>query len=322
MVMDMGICSRIAASMPDENMREFFGKVFPKHVTLIEVGPRDGFQFEKKTVPTALKLEIIMRLVEGGFKHIQVASFVHPGKVPQMADAEKLFSMLPGIQGVAFSALVLNMTGVERAIASKLAHIEVSISASKRHSLNNTGMSAEAALKMALKMVALSKRHGMHVRAGIQCAFGSGFDETISGDRIATMAKDLVTAGADMLCLADTTGMATPITIRQILYSVKPVSGNLPIILHLHDTRGLGLVNVMTAMSCGIFHFDTALAGMGGCPFIEGAAGNIATEDTLNLLSSLHIETGLNLPKIGACSRDLEVFFEKRFPGKLYRHCV
>jgi hydroxymethylglutaryl-CoA lyase len=304
------------------NTLEIFGKAFPKHVTLIEVGPRDGFQFEEKTVPTALKLEIITRLVETGFKHIQVASFVHPGKVPQMADAEKLLSALSGISGVAFSALVLNMAGVERAITANLAHIEVSLSASNRHSLKNTGMSTDAALKIGLRMIALSKRRGMNVRAGIQCAFGSGYDETISRDRIAAMAKDLVTAGADMLCLADTTGMATPLTVHQLLCSVKPVAGNLPIVLHLHDTRGLGLANVMTAMSCGISHFDTALAGMGGCPFIQGAAGNIATEDTLYLLSSLNIETGLNLCRIAACSRDLEVFFGRRFPGKLYRHCV
>ncbi|MBI5590129.1 MAG: hydroxymethylglutaryl-CoA lyase [Deltaproteobacteria bacterium] len=301
---------------------KFFCKALPKHVTLIEVGPRDGFQFEEKIVPTALKLEIIMRLVDAGFEHIQVASFVHPGKVPQMADAEKLLIALAGIPGVSFSALALNMAGVERAISSKLAHIEVSISASNRHSLNNTGMSADAALKMGLKMVALSKRNGMHVRAGIQCAFGSGYGDVISEDRIAAMAKDLVTAGADMLCLADTTGMATPLTIHQLLCSVRPVTGDLPIVLHLHDTRGLGLVNVMTAMSCGISHFDTALAGMGGCPFIQGAAGNIATEDTHYLLSSLDIETGLNLSKIAGCSRDLEFFFGKHFPGKLYRHCA
>jgi len=314
--------SRLFEPNPDVNMREVYCKSFPKHVTLIEVGPRDGFQFEEKIVPTTLKLEIIMRMVDAGFKNIQVASFVHPGKVPQMADAEKLFSALAVIPGVAFSALALNMTGVERAISTKLAHIEVSISASNRHSLNNTGMSADAALKMGLKMVALSKSHGMHVRAGIQCAFGSGYGEAISGDQIAAMAKALVTAGADMLCLSDTTGMATPLTVHQILGSAISVTGNLPIVLHLHDTHGLGLANVMAAMSCGIAHFDTALAGMGGCPFVQGAAGNIATEDTIYLLSSLNIETGLNLSKIAACSRDMDVFFGKHFPGKLYRQCA
>ncbi len=255
MKMDMETSSRIVEPMPEMNSRALFGEAFPKHVTLIEVGPRDGFQYEEKTVPTALKLEIIRRLVDAGFKHIQVASFVHPGKVPQMADAEILLAALSGIPGVAFSALALNMAGVERAISSNLAHIEVSISASNRHSLNNTGMSADAALKMGLNMVALSKRHGMHVRAGIQCAFGCGYGETISADRIAAMAKDLVTAGADMLCLSDTTGMATPLTVHQILCSVRPVAGNLPIVLHFHDTRGLGLANVMAAIGLRDFPF-------------------------------------------------------------------
>ena len=162
----------------------------------------------------------------------------------------------------------------------------------------------------------------MRVRAGIQCAFGSGYAETISGDRVAAMAKDLVTAGADTLCLSDTTGMATPLTVHQLLCFVRPVAGNLPIILHLHDTRGLGLANVMSAMSCGISHFDTAFAGMAGCPFVQGASGNIATEDTLHLLSSLNIETGLNLSKIAACARDIEDFFGKRFSGKMYRLCA
>jgi hydroxymethylglutaryl-CoA lyase len=321
-MMNMETCSLFVASPAVADFRDVFCKALPKQVTLIEVGPRDGFQYEKKTAPTDMKLEIILRLVDAGFKNIQVASFVHSGKVPQMADAEKLVSALPEIPGVAFSVLALNLTGVERAISSKLTHIEVSLSASNRHSLNNTGMSSDAALKMGLKMVDLSKKQGMHVWAGIQCAFGSGYDGTISQDWVVAMAKDLVSSGADTLCLADTTGMATPLTVHQLLCSLKPMAGHLPVILHLHDTRGLGLTNVMAALSCGISHFDTAVACMGGYPFIQDAAGNIATEDTLYLLSSLRIETGLNLSKITACSRDLEVFFGKRFPGKLHRNCA
>lgn len=296
--------------------------MLPKYVTLTEVGPRDGFQFEKKIVPTELKHEMIMRLVNAGFKHIQVTSFVHPGKVPQMADAEKLLAELPRISGVSFSALVLNMTGVERAIASGLTHIEVSISASNRHSLNNTGMNTESALKTGVEMVAFSKRHGLQVRASIQCAFGSGYDETISENMITAMAEALIAAGADTLSLADTTGLATPISVCRRVNAVKSIAGELPIALHLHDTRGLGLANVLTALGCGIDRFDTALAGMGGCPFIPDAAGNIATEDTLYLLNSLHVETGLNLSQIASCSRDLDAFFEKPFPGKLYRLSV
>lgn len=318
--MDIETCRPTGNPNVQRDIQKYLCGVLPKHVTLTEVGLRDGFQFEKKIVPTELKHEMVLRLVKAGFKHIQVAAFVHPGKVPQMADAENLVSRLSGIPGVSFSALVLNMTGVERAIASGLTDIEVSMSASNRHSLNNTGMNADTALKTGVQMVEFSKRHGLQVRASIQCAFGSGYDETISENQISAMAKDLTAAGADMLSLADTTGLATPISVTRRIHAVKSIVANLPIALHLHDTRGLGLANVLTALCCGIKQFDTALAGMGGCPFIPDAAGNIATEDTLYLLSSLHVETGLDQTQIVSCSRDLEIFFEKRFPGKMYRY--
>ncbi len=292
---------------------------FPDNVTLTEVGPRDGFQFEEKIVPTSLKREIVLRLVEAGFRNIQITAFVHPRKVPQMADAEALTAILPQIPGVAFNALALNLTGVERAHAAGVTHIETSISASNRHSLNNTGMNANAALNMGVQMVNLSKQYGMTVRAGIQCVFGSGYEETIPVETIIRTAQLLLDTGADMLCLADTTGMAAPVSICRMLDAVMPVAGNTPIVLHLHDTRGLGLVNVMTALSCGITHFDTSMAGMGGCPFIPDATGNIATEDTLHLLNSLGIGTGLNTAQIAACSRDMGTFFGKTFPGKIYR---
>lgn len=319
--MDQEKPDRPAGPIQSEDARDpFFGEL-PKQVVLTEVGPRDGFQFEKITVPTDKKAEIIRRLAAAGFKRIQVASFVHPGKVPQMADAEKLLAALPVRPEVAFSALVLNMTGVHRAVRAGVSHIEVSISASNRHSLNNTGMDAAEAMRTGLDMIALSKVHGMRVRASIQCAFGCAFGEMITEDHVAAMAQNLATAGADALCLADTTGMAAPVSIRKMLAAVQPVAADLPLELHLHDTRGLGLVNVLTALTCGVSHFDTAMAGMGGCPFIPGAAGNIATEDTLNLLSGLQIETGLNLPAIAECSRELEAFFGRRFPGKIYRLC-
>jgi len=304
---------------PSMNTKPALPFTLPDHAVLIEVALRDGFQFEDKIVPTELKYDMILRLIDAGFKHVQVASFVHPGRVPQMADAEKLMARLAGIPDVCLSALALNSRGVERACSAGVVHIEVSISASHQHSLNNTGMDADAALKMAAHAIELARNCGMRVRAGIQCAFGSGYAETISHEQITTTSLTLISAGADMLCLSDTTGMATPLTIAQTLQSIKPVAGAIPIVLHLHDTRGLGLVNVLTALSYGVVHFDTALAGMGGCPFIKNAAGNIATEDTLYLMSSLNIETGLNPTRIAECSRDLELFFGKRFPGKMYR---
>jgi len=296
---------------------------FPEKVTLIEVGTRDGFQFETLSIPTDLKIEIITALADAGLKHIQAVSFVHPGIVPQMADAEEVLKRLPERDDVCYSGLVLNIRGLERAYRAGLKHVEISISASDTHSRKNTGMSLDQAIEQGKTMIHLAQGYGMHIRAGIQCAFGCVYEGSIPKDRIVKMAGAFLDAGIEKLAIADTTGMASPRSVKMLteslLTSHSSLLTSIPIVLHLHDTRGLGLTNVMTAMDCGITHFDTALAGMGGCPFVTGAAGNIATEDTAYLMSSLNIETGIDIAKVSACSRSLEAFFGKAFPGKIYR---
>ena len=291
----------------------------PNKVTLIEVGPRDGFQFEKKIVPTNLKVEIISDLVDAGLKDIQVTSFVHPDVVPQMADAEELLKILPKRKGVCYSALVLNKNGVERARLAGLEHIEISISASDTHSRKNAGMPFEKALETGKDMIRLAREYNMEIRAGIQCAFGCVYEGRISEERVLKIASDFLKMGIQTLAISDTTGMANPLSIQNLIKKLPPDGGNTPIVLHLHDTRGLGLVNVMSAMECGVTRFDTALAGMGGCPFVSGAAGNIATEDTAWLMKSLNLETGVDISKVAECSQKLEKFFEKKFPGKMHR---
>jgi len=292
---------------------------FPKKVTLFEVGPRDGFQFETKMIPTELKIEIISCLVNAGIKNIQVASFVNPRLVPQMADAEALLQRLPKKKGVTYSGLALNPIGVDRAHSAGLNHIEISISASDIHSRKNANMTFEQAFENGKKMVKLARKHNMHVRAGIQCAFGCVFEGKISQEKILEMTRIFLDLGVDMMAISDTTGMATPAGITDLLEKMMPIAGNTPIAFHLHDIRGLGLVNVTAAMSCGITHFDTSLAGMGGCPFIPGASGNIATEDTAYLMESLNIETGIDIRAVSRCSLKLEEFMGKPFPGKIYR---
>ena len=283
----------------------------PKKVTLIEVGPRDGFQFEKKTIPTDFKIDIICSLVDAGLKHIQLASFVHPKLIPQMADAEELLKRLPKRKGAVYSGLVLNTKGVERAHLAGLDCVEVSISASDTHSRKNSGMSLAQALDQGKKMVRLSQKYRMHIRAGIQCAFGCVYEGKTPKERVLKIAGDFLELGIDTLAISDTTGMANPLSIKNLMDHLMPMASGTPVVLHLHDTRGLGLVNVMAAMECGITHFDTALAGMGGCPFIPGAAGNIATEDTVYLMESMHIETGVDISKVASCSSQLEKFFSK-----------
>jgi hydroxymethylglutaryl-CoA lyase len=295
------------------------GHMLPDTVTLVEVGPRDGFQFERSVVPTDRKLSAIAGLVAAGLKHIQVASFVHPAKVPQMADAASLIGGLPRDDGVIYTALVLNRRGLERAMASGIKAVEISLSASDAHSRKNAGMPHEEALHQGLDMIDRAISAGLHVRASVQCAFGCVDEGSMPAVRIADIIRRFVDHGAHELSLADTTGMGSPPVVSGILDAVVPVSGRLPLALHLHDTRGLGLVNLMAALACGVSIFDTALAGMGGCPFVPGAAGNIATEDTVHLLDTLGIHTGVDYRRVGVVSRDMEAFFQKSFPGRMHR---
>jgi hydroxymethylglutaryl-CoA lyase len=291
----------------------------PDKVTLIEVGPRDGFQFEKLFIPTDLKVEIISNLVDAGLKQIQVTSFVHPAKVPQMADAEELVRRLPEIADVIYSGLVLNTRGVARAQRAGLTHVEVSISASDTHGRKNTGMSFDRAVAQLEEMVGLAQKADLNIRAGIQCAFGCAYEGEISHTRVLNIARNYVSYGVDAIALSDTTGMADPVRVTKLIELLLPEIGEIPLILHFHDTRGLGLANVLAALQCGITHFDTALAGMGGCPFVPGAAGNIATEDTASLMASMGILTGIDISRIIPSSLHLEEQLNKKFPGKIHR---
>ncbi len=283
---------------------------------LTEVGPRDGFQFEERIVPTAVKVEIVSALVDAGLDRIQVASFVHPRKVPQMADAEELFSRLPDRPDVRYSALVLNRRGLSRALACGVTDVEVSVSASDTHGRKNAGMGLKEAAGQAEEMIRAAVAAGVRVRGSIQCAFGCVYEGTIAPETVLALAERYLAAGVQELALADTTGMADPVLVRSRLDSVLPAAGSVPVALHLHDTRGLGLVNAATAFSCGVRRFDTAAGGMGGCPFVPGAAGNIATEDAAYLLKRLGAETGVDIGKVAAVTETLESFFEKRFPVK------
>ena len=302
-----------------QGKRQANGSGMPEAVTLMEVGPRDGLQFEKKILPTPLKVELIADLVEAGLQEIQVASFVNPDIVPQMADADTLVAQLPEQAGVVYNGLVLNVKGVERAAAAGLKSVEISISASETHSRRNVNMTLKEATAQAGDMIRLSKELGLAIRAGIQCVFGFPDEETIPSERIQGIVEGFMEKGIEILCLSDTTGMADPGKIDAVMEKICPVVGDLDMALHLHDTKGLGLVNVQTALKYGIRHFDASLAGMGGCPFVPGAAGNIATEDLANFLHTLHIETGVNIKKLAHCSRRLEAFFEKRFSGRMHR---
>ena len=291
----------------------------PDKVNLIEVGPRDGFQAVSKPIPTDIKVETIEALARAGVRHIQVTSFVHPKWVPQMADAEEVCRRIPATPEVRYRALALNQKGVERAHAAGITRLDLSVSVSETHSHKNANVSVDEALRNLRGMVDLARQEDIEVRVGLQCVFGCAYEGPIPSERILDMAEELLSMKADMISLADTTGMANPLQVKQLLSQLLPLTEETPLVLHLHDTRGTGLANLTAALECGVNWFDTALAGLGGCPFIPGATGNIATEDTLYLLHSMGIETGIDLAGVAACSRRLEQFLGRPLPGKMYR---
>lgn len=284
-------------------------------VTLIEVGPRDGLQREEP-LSTEAKLEIIEGLVVAGLRRLQVTSFVHPELVPQMADAEELCARLPERDGVVYSGLALNDVGVERAADAGLSHVDLSVSTSDTHSRKNANMPLEEAWASLLEMIDLAQSQGLGVRAGLQCVFGCVCEGAVPVDRVVRMAREIVEAGAEWLSLADSTGMAAPNQVKEVVSRVQDVAGETPVILHLHDTRGLGLANVKAGLEAGVRHFDTAFGGAGGCPFIPGAAGNIATEDTIYLLERLGFEVDGDRDAIAEVSLRVEDLLGTRFPGK------
>jgi hydroxymethylglutaryl-CoA lyase len=292
---------------------------YPKSVVIEEQGLRDGFQNEVKAVPTAKKLEIINALVDAGVKRIQVASFVSSKKVPQMADADNLFPKLTQQNDVVYSALVLNPKGMDRAARAGATHVTASISASSAHSQRNTGLSLVAARKRFSEMVAVGKSHALTIRGGLQCVFGCRFEGRIDSNTVMDMLKEQLDLGIDEIELADTTGMGDPRSIQEICGTVRALAGDKPVYLHLHDTEGKGLANALAALQVGITHFDTAFGGMGGCPFIKGASGNIATEDLAFMMEQMGIETGIDISKVAVISRSMEHYFEKRFAGKMHQ---
>lgn len=292
---------------------------YPKSVVIEEQGLRDGLQSEAKVVATEKKLEIINALVDAGVKRIQVASFVNPQMIPQMADADSLYAKLAPKKDVVYSALVLNPKGMERAARAGVTHVTASISASNTHSQRNAGMSLDVSRRQFSEMVAIGKRHGLAIRGGLQCVFGCRYEGRIDPNTVMDMLKEQLDLGVDEIELADTTGMADPLSIQKICNPIITAAGKKPVYLHLHDTEGKGLANALAAVQVGITHFDTALGGMGGCPFIKGASGNIATEDLVFMLLQMGIETGIDIDKIAAISRSLEDFFNKRFAGKMHR---
>lgn len=289
----------------------------PVEVNLVEVGLRDGIQREEKFIPTELKLEYVKGLMDAGLKEIQVTSFVNPKIVPQMSDAAALSALLPASDQVTFSALVLNLKGLERAAEAGIQKVDMGVPASETLAKKNANTTIEDGMQEMAVMVKKAREYGMKVRAGVQVAFGCAYEGKIEQSKVVAMSRRFLNMGIDELSLADSAGLGNPQLIRRIVQEVLPLAGSVPVVLHLHDTRGQGLANLLSALKSGITAFDTSFGGLGGCPFIQTAKGNIATEDTANMLHEMGIQTGVDVKKIAELSRKMEAYLGKELPAKM-----
>jgi hydroxymethylglutaryl-CoA lyase len=290
----------------------------PQKIILEEQGLRDGLQVLPFTIPVTQKLDWINKLIAAGLKRIQVCSFVHPKLVPQMADAEEIIKGLPKRDDIIFSGLALNVKGVQRAIDAGLKHLAISISASDTHSRKNANKSLEEAKGEFKEMVALALQNGIVVRGGIQCAFGCRYEGKINEALVNDLVKHHLDTGITEIALADSTGMANPVQVKRMMNKVFELCSEVPVALHLHNTENKGYANVCAAIETGVKQFDTAFGGLGGCPFIKGATGNIATEDTAHMLHQMGYETGIDIKKVSEVSKEMEKILGERLPGLFY----
>lgn len=285
-----------------------------------ENAPRDGIQNESVPFSIEERIQLIDRLSDCGFGRIQIGSFVDPRRVPQMAETERVFESIEHRPGVVYSALVLNERGLKRAMDCGLEHVSVFVSASEAHSRKNTNCSVSEALERAKRLVASAKEGGLAVQAGVMNAFGCRFEGAISPRVVMEIIRACLQSNADEISLADTAGIANPGQIEDMVSRVKNES-DFPLSLHLHDTYGFGLANVYAAWKAGVGRFDASCGGLGGCPFIPGAAGNVPTEDVVNLFESMGIRTGISLERLGLIVRYLEEKLGRRLSGHYDRVC-
>ncbi len=292
------------------------------HILIHEVGPRDGLQAEQRIVPTDIKLEWLGRLMDAGLDIIQVGSFVHSGKVPQMADTDELFRCLSTRKrnsSVILSGLVLNEKGLERGLACGVEMFCLGVSASEIHSRKNTGMSTEEATQRIITMALEAKAAGKKVQVSVQSAFGCGFEGLVPEGRVMGIVEAYLAAGLTAISLADTAGHAHPAQVSAYIQRVLAMDSNAEITAHIHNTYGLGMANVYAAMEAGATTIETSFGGLGGCPFTKVAAGNVATEDLVQGLQRTGLRPDIKLDALIRVACDVATFFGRDLPGCVYK---
>lgn len=289
-------------------------------VEIVEVGARDGLQNEPSPMSTANKLTLISRLVEAGAKRLEVASFVHPVLVPQMADAEAVVAALPPSQGITYVGLVVNQKGFERALKTRrskggLGEIGCVVVASDSFGEKNQGQTRAESVTIAKKIIKQSQREGLAAQVTISASFGCPFEGLTPSDIVVDLVRELSEVEPKEIALADTIGAAVPLQVEDLFSRAQAAAPSVPLRAHFHNTRNTGIANAWAAFAAGVRTIDASVAGLGGCPFAPNATGNTATEDLAYLFAASSVETGLSLPHLIAITQWLEGELGRKLPA-------
>ena len=294
----------------------------PDEVSLYEVSPRDGLQNEKATVPLGEKLRLIEALTSAGLKRIEATSFVSPKWIPQLADADDVARALPRIAAgrpVTYSALVPNARGLERAKAAGMTEIAVFLSASETHNQKNVNKSIAETLAAFEQTIGPARTAGMRVRGYVSTVWGCPYEGAVDPKKALEIAKRLLAMGCYQISLGDTIGVGTPVQTQKIVMMMLAEIPREALALHMHDTRGTALANILAVLELGIRDFDASVGGLGGCPYAPGAAGNVATEDLVYMLHGMGVKTGVDLERLVEAGRAAESIVGRALPGKVHQ---
>ena len=291
----------------------------PQRVTLCEVGTRDGFQIEPEFIPTEQKIEVVDLLTEAGLPRIEVTSFVSPKAVPQLRDAEAVMAGIRRRPSTRYAALVPNDKGASRAVDAGVDVIHTVLSASESHNLANVNMTIADSIAKLRAVGQIAARAGVAMHSGVSTSFGCPFEGDVPVEHLERVVAQLVELGARGIGLADTTGMANPRQVTEVLERLVPRFPGIEWTLHTHDTRAMAIPNILAAMACGVTNFDASIGGLGGCPFAPGASGNVCTEDLVHCLQAMRVDTGIDLAKLIAVSKRVEQIIGRALPGQVMK---
>lgn len=291
-------------------------------VKIVEVGPRDGLQNEKVTIPTNAKVAFVEALVDAGLTTVETGALVHPTWVPQMADSAEVFSQVTKKEGVEYPMLVPNDIGLDRAIEAGVESIALFTAASDTFNKRNINMSIDESFESFAPVVARAAAEGIRVRGYVSCVCGCPYEGDVSPDKVLEVTARLLDLGCYEVSIGDTIGVGTPLQVQGLLYLLLEVVPRERIAVHFHDTRGMAVSNTMASLELGISTFDASAGGLGGCPYAPGASGNMATEDLVYLLDGLGIEHGVDLDKLVAAASAMSPYLDHPLPGKVIQACT